>query len=531
MKYHKLSHYSLLPLCFLVLSACSSDDHDDDAPEVTTPAEQGRWLSGDIHTHTAISGDARIPTNEVIDHALGNFGLDYLSLSNHMRDNSQDNDDNDLGVQLYYDALVNYEMPAIAAKRTQYPTKILWSSFEWDMPTHEHYNIGILGDPADPDARLAAIKQFEYEFSSKNNLSEFSSEDIAAWDSAGVVRQNSTHQDAIAALSWLEQNFPTSSYGMLSHPRRYRSSYTISDIRDLNNAAPDVFFMIEGIVGNQFNGNRGDYSDSSAGLFGGVDPTVAEVGGWWDALLGEGRQIWNMGNSDFHFKAIVPYASGYYPGEYAKTYTWVTGEAPSASDVLTGLRSGNSFAVTGDLINALDFRLSADSNVATMGQTLSVATGTPITLTIRFKSAQNNNMEPDLGDGNFIGLNPGVDHIDLIAGSIGDKAEPGTAAYRKETNDTALVVKTFTANDWSVDDEGYYSMSYQFIADGHQYFRLRGTNLGYNVVGETDRGNPEIDPQTPIADGQQVQDWYNQLNERNYRDLWFYANPVFIDVE
>lgn len=524
--YNKPTFY-LLPL--LLLGACSDDNNTSDTtPE--PPVAQGRWVAGDIHTHTAVSGDARVPTNDVIDHAFASFGLDYLSLSNHMRDNSQDNDDNDLGEQLYYDALVNYEQPAVQAKQAEYPGKVLWSSFEWDMPTHEHYNIGILGNPKDPEARLAAIKQFEYEFSYKNSLSDFAASDVAAWNAAGVVRQNSTHQDAVAALAWLQANFPTSSYGMLSHPRRYRSSYTISDIRDLNNAAPDVFFMIEGIVGNQFNGSRGDYGDSSAGLFGGVDPTVAEVGGWWDALLGEGRRVWNMANSDFHFKAIVPYASGYYPGEYAKTYTWVDSTSPDAAAVLAGLRSGNSFAVTGDLINALDVELATTSAKAVMGQTLAAANGDTVILTIRVKSPAANNKEPDLGDGNYVGTNPGLDHIDLIAGNVTTKAEPGTDAYAKDTNDSTLVVKTFTASDWTLDADGYYNMRYSFVANGHQYFRLRGTNLGYNVTGQTSRGNPELDAQTPIADGQAVQDWYNQLNDRNYDDLWFYSNPVFINA-
>lgn len=115
---------------------------------------------------------------------------------------------------------------------------------------------------------------------------------------------------------------------MLNHPRRYLDSYTIAEVRELHDAAPEVFFLVEGMVGGQFSGNRGDYGDRSSGVYGGVDPVVAEVGGWWDALLGEGRRIWNMGNSDIHFKTRPPYASSYYPGEYAKNYTWLRVKAP-----------------------------------------------------------------------------------------------------------------------------------------------------------------------------------------------------------
>ena len=73
-------------------------------------------------------------------------------------------------------------------------------------------------------------------------------------------------------------------------------------------------------------------------------------------------------------------------------------------------------------------------------------------------------------------------------------------------------------------------MSYSFIADRYQYFRLRGTNLDYNQANLTERGNPLKSAVINQAEGESVQSWYNKINDRNYNDLWFYSNPVFVNT-
>lgn len=96
----------------MVLSGCNSDSEDTHP----TPIEPtGRWLKGDLHVHTAVSQDARETQSDILKWAFDDFNLDYVALSNHMRDNSQDNDDNDLGGLLFYDALVQYENPGLKA--------------------------------------------------------------------------------------------------------------------------------------------------------------------------------------------------------------------------------------------------------------------------------------------------------------------------------------------------------------------------------------------------------------------------------
>jgi hypothetical protein len=49
-----------------------------------------------------------------------------------------------------------------------------------------------------------------------------------------------------------------------------------------------------------------------------------------------------------------------------------------------------------------------------------------------------------------------------------------------------------------------------------------------NVAGETSNGEPLIDPMTNIEDNETR---FAQINKRNYKDLWFYSNPIFVSVQ
>ena len=115
--------------------------------------------------HTAVSNDARSPLSDVLDHAFNDFDLDYLGLSNHMRNNSQTNDDANIGrPMLFGEALTEHELPGVAelvAANESYQDRLIYSSFEWDMPAHEHYNVGILWDDDSHEIPVDKIKEFE----------------------------------------------------------------------------------------------------------------------------------------------------------------------------------------------------------------------------------------------------------------------------------------------------------------------------------------------------------------------------------
>lgn len=521
-----------LCISIALLAGCSSDD--DSKPEISEP-RTGEWLVGDLHVHSAVSNDARDTTVNILYHAFDEFDIDYIFFSNHMRDEGNDHQDNDIGRHIYANRLKHYELPELRSLQNRfYEDKILTTTFEWDFPGYEHYNIAIVTTPDQDDKLIEAVKLFEYKFSEKNDISQFDPADVARWEEQGIQRYN-TAADAAKALTWLQENYPENSYGMLNHPRRYADTYTLADVRDLNNLAPDVFFLMEGMVGGQFHPyDRGDYASSSAGLFGGADPMLAEVGGWWDSLLSEGRRIWNVSNSDYHFKISANglYTSGYYPGEYSKNYTFVS-ESKDELGLLEGLRSGEMFGATGNLIDALDFTIQANGQTGYMGQQdFSVSKGDSVTISVRFKSPEHTNQEIYVGDGIFgAHQNPGVHHVDIIAGSVTGLITPESDDYDSTANSDARVVASFTADDWEMDDEGYFVMTKTFQATGDQYFRLRGTALDYNEEGLTVEGEPQ--KWEPMVKGDEEPDIViqNRANRLIYRDVWFYSNPVYVNVK
>ncbi|OKP85631.1 hypothetical protein A3844_15335 [Paenibacillus helianthi] len=514
--------------------------------EPAASASTGEWMSGEFHAHTYESDDAQSSLESVLDAAFDKYGLDWIATANHLRSSKRDDTGADVpgGPIPFSKGASEYEVPKIKALQAQgkYAGKTIFSAFEWDIPTHDHAAVGILSDQPGSAEALKAENQFEYLFTNRSE-SMFNPADVAAWNQQDTRISNFNHADALAAIQWLKKNFADTSYFIVTHPSRGYGKTTVAALRDFNNAAPDINFGFEGMIGGQMEPNRGGYttsyntSDPTADnkyknrSFGGTDYMVAKVGGVWDALLGEGRNYWNFANSDYHFKIIAPYTSGYWPGEYAKNYTWTQGNDMQA--VLNGMRSGKSFSVYGDLINALDFHIDGEGGKLEMGASnpnVTVTEGDHRKLTIRFKSPKSNNYENPVDSGISGGMRPQVDHVDLIAGDITGLADPSdSTAYNKDTNDSTKVLASFTSDDWVTDAEGYNVITYDLgSAKKSQYFRLRGTNLGYNVAGETDeQGNPLLDPETIEADDTTR---YNQINDRNYKDLWFYSNPIFVNV-
>jgi len=185
------------------------------------------------------------------------------------------------------------------------------------------------------------------------------------------------------------------------------------------------------------------------------------------------------------------------------------------------------FSTYGDLINALDFNLASKDDRKEMGGELKGGNGDTVTITIRFKSPAKNNYEKPVDSGLAASVKPVVDHVDLIVGDVGAKAAAGTPAYSVASNASTRVLKRFTSADWKLGADGYYSVSYRTTAAKNQYFRLRGTNLGTDVAGLTQGGEPLADQRTGTTDSTQR---FNDINDRNYRSLWFYSNPVFLTL-
>ncbi|MEW6719632.1 MAG: hypothetical protein AB1346_04190 [Thermodesulfobacteriota bacterium] len=429
----------------------------------------GRWLAGDFHMHTVMS-DGRRTADEVASRAFAN-GLDWIAFSEHGGSLGEEPDG---------------RRGADAQRlRGKYPEKRILCGMEWNVPGHEHASVIIATD--DP----AALDEFESACDASVKAASYA-----------LPKRNRTHEDAVACLGILARD--GAAWFLPNHPSR-RGKFTVADLREFNDAAPGVAFGFEGIPGHQKAPVRGGYP-----AYGGADLMAAKIGGAWDALLGEGRGFFLFANSDFHGPG-----TDFWPGEYAKSFTFVKGDGLKA--VVEGMRSGNSFAVLGGLIDALSFHAAAGGGTATMGETLTTAEGDRLEVSIAFRA-------PRTGGGDA----SRVDHIDLIAGSVSAKALPGTEAYALGTNPTARIVARVTGREWKC-SEGWCRAKIDLgPVRNAVYLRLRGTNLPPGTPGETDgEGNPL--PDASACGGEEVPLRCN-TPEKALADLWFYSNPIFIEL-
>jgi hypothetical protein len=184
---------------------------------------------------------------------------------------------------------------------------------------------------------------------------------------------------------------------------------------------------------------------------------------------------------------------------------------------------------------------------------------------------------------------PVLDHIDVIRGLVSGYKTPGTAGYSGQwpsnwidnpslstvpegaKNTSAKVLRTFSEETWSTvqGDRQLKRMTFRLSAvKASQYLRLRGTNMPAGVDYETDAsGNPLADlwtnaaavsPTAPggtdgmtagfnlripcITTGTTEYDGcpshlarvngqkYVSYDVAAWSDLWFYSNPIFIEV-
>jgi hypothetical protein len=294
--------------------------------------------------------------------------------------------------------------------------------------------------------------------------------------------------------------------------------------------------------------------------------------------------------------------------------------------VVDGLRSGNNFAASGQLIDRLAFiacasyagpaarsnsavealALAAAANntdidvagCATMGEKLVVRPGADIVVSIvvRDPSGPNNSpysfANPSLKQINVTQPldHPVLDHIDVIRGMVTGYKTPGAADYSGEwprntnwlaadgttaglsavpaaaKNTSAAVIKTFSATPgagaWVSAGGDMLKMTFRIPAvQASQYVRLRGTNLPASVPYETDpAGNPLADLYTNAADTTKLRIPCTTVGTTEFNgcpahlatatgatnpivgqkavtydiaawsDLWFYSNPIYVQV-
>lgn len=472
---------------------------------------------------------------------------------------------------------------------------------------------------------------------------------------SGAGTGNRGHNKTVEAIKWMAAFHPDTSYYVPAHLERAgpfnpdgNNGFNVEHLRNLNNAGPRVAFGMETQPGHGASAERGEYSpgrnnfggvrvDSVGGTtYGGTGIYGAQIGGVWDALLGEGRNWWFFASSDWHNRGSFGSDDrrstlDFYPGEYQRNYTMVRNGAdpklrPQA--IVDGLRTGNTYVTAGQLIDRLAFVAcvsypgpASRSNIAvenlavnaalnqtdidvpgcaTMGEKLVVRPGADIVVSIVVRDPAGTNYSPysfpnpSLAQ---VGINqpldrPVLDHIDVIRGLVTGYKQPGAADYSGEwprdwltnpnmanvpvaaKNTSAALLRTFNSTNWSTvaGNPEFLKMTFRLNAvSASQYLRLRGTNLPPSVPFETDaNGNPLADIHTNATtttatdigtlkipcnvtgtnvpsnsvtfSGTGIDGCPNHMPSLNgqrwvafdvaaWADLWFYSNPIFVQVQ
>lgn len=328
------------------------------------------WLPGDHHVHSRysvgwdrdssppapiIGGDAiyPIPMNALMGRT---FGLRWMVATDHGGPNH---------------SKVNLERawPELQMARRAVPEVIQFYGMELDSPGADHSSI-IMPHSHDEAEHLHEVE------------SRFAKYD--AWPADSTRDRPSRMLDALRAM----RDLPKRPVVIAHHPSRSATGVGAwgldapSELRDWNDAAPDVAVGMEGSPGHQAmaldrtgavtpRGARGGYSRSPT--LGGFDQMTAIVGGFWDSMLGEGRHWWITANSDSH-RNWREGGGDFWPGEYSKTWVWAQ---PDHDSVLDGIRNGRVFVALGDLISGLHVtaRVAGGSASAAIGGTLDVPRG------------------------------------------------------------------------------------------------------------------------------------------------------------
>jgi hypothetical protein len=520
-------------------------------------------------------------------------------------------------------------------------------------------------DRGDTDTSRGASNAWDCSFAGGLNGSvpEWNTTALKLGQGSGIGTGVKGHTKTVEAVKWMAANHPNGSYYVPAHLERAgpfnpdgNNGFNVEHLRNFNNAAPNVAFGFETQPGHGASNARGEYQQLRNGGFTGAATNIDSVGGTtyggtgiygallggvWDALLGEGRNFWFFASSDWHNRGIFGpddrrSTQDFQPGEYQRNYTLVRNGTDKLrpQTIVDGLRAGNNFASSGQLIDRLAFVActgltplqvqtlalsAATSNTkvdavgcAGMGEKLPVnSAGSNVVVAIVVRDPAGKNYAPYsfpnpslLQIGKTQALNePVLDHVDLIVGDVTGYKVPGSADYAGEwprnfnwlaadgstparaadgnypgvpaaaQNKSAKLLRAFSIANESilpvtVDGVQYLTMSYTLTGvTKSQYLRLRGSNLPASVPFETDAsGNPLSDiftnaitpanlkipcttvgtnvpplgqraPYTgntidgcpshlPVVAGVK----YSAYDVAAWADLWFYSNPIYLQV-
>jgi hypothetical protein len=447
------------------------------------------WLAGDHHVHTRYSADGQYRVIDQVRHASA-YGLGWMVITDH-------------GSVPHVKVGLEKVNRDIRAARAEFAGMLMFQGMEWNVPAADHGTVFV-----HPGAdEVAVLKEFGRAFDGLVTGASASTPANEALAVAGV-------RFLAGAVSG--NRIPDALF-LANHPS-HKGIDSPHEIRAWRDAAPDIAVGMEAAPGHQARGikapdgrvgHRGAYdkrpnADSFAGYppdsyrtYGGFDWMTATVGGLWDSLLAEGRPWWITTNSDVH---DVHYGD-FWPGYYSRTHVGARGA--SHAGVMEGIRRGRIWVDHGGLIDGLDVRLrvkGTDPGVP-LGGTLTVRRGSGIELVIGIDLAARPNRAQ------FV---PNLARVDVIVGDV-----TGPVADRDAfTTPRTTVVRSYDTSTAS----GHVTLTYDVGAvDRPMYVRVRGHDGNRTAPGLLGAG---IDPAGPAQDVAGDAD--------PWRDLWFYANPIWV---
>ncbi|KDN79048.1 histidinol phosphatase [Streptomyces olindensis] len=479
------------------------------------------WLAGDHHIHTQYSNDGKY---RVVDQVRqgARHGMDWLVITDH-------------GNATHARIGVEKVNPDIKEARAAHEDTLVFQGLEWNIPAAEHGTVFV--HPGRNE--VAVLKQFETDYD-------------------GSVKGASDSTPANEALAVAGLNFLADQVRrrkvkdalmLANHPARrgVDSPHEIRAWRDATGTRHRIAVGFEGAPGHQAAGlpaplgmarSRGLYDNNpgpnsfpgyppeSYRTWGGFDWMTATVGGLWDSLLAEGKPWWITANSDSHqvyadtavrggpdsdyaangrhtdpvYGGKIDLTQGdYWPGQYSRTHVGADGFSYAA--VMDGIRAGRLWVDHGQLVSALDIRVTGGGRWATLGGALHVKKGTKVTLTVDVVPA---------GGPNWAGFVPELARVDVIQGDV-----TGSVADRDTfTAPTAKVVKAYDVSGATDITRLTFDLG---RVEKPVYVRLRGTDGNRSAVGAL---GASVDPAGPALDlAGDADPW---------RDLWFYTNPVWV---
>ncbi len=489
------------------------------------------FLAGDHHIHTQSSPDGLYRVSDQVRRGA-EFGLDWMVITDH-------------GSVAHSKIGVERVNPDIRAAREANRRTLVFQGLEWNIPAAEHGTVFVA-----PGANeVAVLKAFEQGY-----------DGVVTGTTDGAPGGPKTLANEALAITGLQFLAAQKASGAVAdalmfanHPAR-KGIDSPHEIRAWRDAAPGIAMGMEGAPGHQAaaipgvpghaQNGRGYYDNNPSAqsfpgyplesyvTYGGFDAMTSTVGGLWDSLLAEGRPWWVTSNSDSHAVfgdtlARGAFAAGqtfdtegrypdpidtgvpnldngdFFPGFYSRTHVGAAGYG--YLDVMTGLRAGRVWVDHGNLIDGIDVRLApfgADQRGVTLGGSLAARRGWPLQLTIRVATASRVNFGGEL---------PSLARVDVIQGDITGPASDRDAV----TAPTARVTRSFDTSG----RRGVLTLSMRIRAEKPFYLRLRGTDGRRSQPGLL---GSSVDPSGPSADVRGDAD--------PWADLWFYTNPIFIDV-